>query len=278
MKGIFLIACGHAYYGKMAAALAATLKASDKTLPIHLAYAGDALNHLSAGEKDLFDSYSIIPPEYYTTAQGVKWIRTKMFIYELSPFDETLYLDCDILWLKRSPAELFDQLKNYDITFSNFGSGGSMWANHQEIKKAYNITQPIYGIHSELIYFKKSEKVKNFFDTALSIFDDIKIKHIVFAGSIPDELPLSIAAAITNTKPHRSNYRPVFWAKMEPGHKHIYLIAQKFYAVSMAGNTNTNFEIDTYNTLSSAAYHKLGLQKPFSWKMKRSFLPERKNL
>jgi hypothetical protein len=46
----------------------------------------------------------------------------------------------------------------------------------------------------------------------------------------------------------------------------------------MGGNNSSNFEILIYNILSKAAYYKLNIDKPYLWKQKRTFLPERKKI
>ena len=275
-KGILIIACGHQYYGKMAAALAASIRLKSD-IAIHLAYAGNALTLLKDNELKLFNSKSEIPNDFYYHAGQAKWIRTKMFIYDLSPFDETLYLDSDMLWLKLSPDELMNELSAHDITFPNHGVNETMWAKSGEIKAAYGEGK-YYSIHSELIYFKKNDKVKRWFDTAKEVYDNLKVSHKVFAGAIPDELPFSIAGALTETYPHEDNYKPVYWGHIEKKHKQIYQIATEYWAFSMGGNVNTNKEKIIYDILSEMTYKKLGLQGFHKWTEKRNFLKERKNV
>ena len=98
-KGILILAIGHPYYGRMAAALAATIKTTGTGIPIHLAYTESAISHLTEKEIALFSSKSIINDKYCTPVP----IRSKMFIYQLSPFDETLYLDADLLLFQKMP-------------------------------------------------------------------------------------------------------------------------------------------------------------------------------
>jgi hypothetical protein len=278
-KGVLIIALGHPYYGKMAAALAATIRAADTQINIHLAWADRALAHLEPEEIKLFTTLAEITPDYYTNKKGERqWIRAKMGIYDLSPYDETLFLDCDVLWLRGSPADYMKEMEPYQVTFPNNGTGDTLWAKKAEIISQYGPGQ-YYNIHSELIYFKKGVKAKRWFDKALEIYDDIKVEHIVFADAIPDELPFSIAGALTGTYPHQDKHRPIFWGKIdrkEWGFKQVYEIQEKFWGVSMAGNNSTNYEILVYNIISKAAYYKLNLEKPYLWKQKRTFLPERK--
>lgn len=281
-KGILILALGHPYYGKMAAALAATLRCSSNDLNIHLAYCGNALNHLSSDELSLFCSTKEVPSKYYMVKDECKYIRTKVFMYDLSPFDETIFLDADVLWLKKSIESLFNEFENVDVTFSNFGTidtGNSLWANIDEVKAAYNFTdQKFYKIHSELVYFKKNKVAKQWFKDAQKVFDNLKVQNTVFAGSVPDELPFAISSMFNKIYPHQDNFKPLYWMNNSTSYLHINQIAASYYGIGMAGPSANQFSIDNYNIIVTAAYNKLKLQNPYSWKNKKSFLKERKSI
>lgn len=270
-KGILILALGHSNYGRIATALAAMIKATGSELPIHLGYTDSAVKGLSKEERALFDSSKPIPEKYY----GKGFIQAKMYLYQLSPFKKTLYMDADIAWLKKSPDTLFDELTGLDITYANSGvQEASVWADVAAVKKAYGINQ-VLGIHSELVYFKKEEKVKQFFAAAQDIYKNLKVESTVFAGAIPDELPFMIAAELTGTMPHQQPFLPFFWYKREKKLLHAYEIAKNYYAMSMGGHYNQQHEITMYNLLAKAAYYKLGLRNPYQWKQKQLFLSER---
>lgn len=286
-KGILLIAVGHPYYGKMAVALAATIRVVDRTIPIHLAHSESAIKYLSKEELELFTSMDIVPTAYYDRKKGVQYIRTKMFMYELSPFEQTLFLDCDLLWLKKQPLELLEELDGNPISYQNYGFADlskdvdpdfNMWADVNEVKKVYALSDGrYYQIHSEVFYFEKGAIAKKYFKTALKVYDNLKVKAKVFAGAVPDELPFTIASAQLEVFPHKDDFRPSYWTRLG-GFKHMYLLSDEYYLISMAGTNSASSVIDNYNILTSAAYHKLGLQYPYKWKNKKSFLKERKTI
>ena len=278
-RGILIIAAGHPYYGKMAAALAATIKCKS-TVSIHLAYAGSALKYLSGAELALFGSMAPIPGQFYTFNGQQRFIKAKMYLYELSPFLETIFLDADMAMVK-DPLPLFDELKEYDITFSNHGSDGtqSIWADIEKVKETYQVQQEkFYSLHSEFIFFKKTKVARKFFTTAQHLYEKLKVPATTFAGAIPDELPPILACMLTKLYPHKDYYRPVFWQNSEKRMLHIYEIAREYYGYSMGSHTSPRHSISLYNTSVSAAYRKLGLQHAYTWKQKKSFLPERKNI
>lgn len=277
-KGILLIAVGHPNYGKMAANLAATIKCTGTTIPIHLAHNPSAVSHLSDSEMDLFDSFELIPDDYITPA----FIRSKMFMYDLSPFKETIFLDVDIVWFKKKPEELFEQFQEVSFSFTNHGyqNQKSIWADFSEVREAYKLSDDdrLYGIHSELMYFKKCKEVKKYFDTAKKIYDNLKVKATVFAGAIPDELPFTIAGALCKMYPHEDEYRPIWWRSTDKNGSQIHELYENYFAMSMGGNNSTAMS-SSYNVLAKAAYYKLGIKKgPYQWKAKREFLPERSKI
>ena len=285
-KGILLIAAGHPYYGKMAAALAATIRVMDSEIPIHLAFTESAVKYLSTRELALFSSSDIIPVDYYTTEKGNNYIRIKMYMYELSPFKKTLFLDCDLLWLKKSVSDLFDELAGSIVSYQNYGfadlseetlsNNFTLWADINEVKNAYNINEGrYYNVHSELLYFEKGQQTKKYFKAALKVYDNLKVAATVFAGSIPDELPFAIASAQLAIYPHKDNFTPSYWANAM-GNTILYNIYKNHFTMSMAGNMANDTQRGNYNILTTAAYQKLGLQQPYQWKNKRSFLSERK--
>ncbi len=110
-RGILLLVYGHPYYGRMAYNLACTLKANDPEIPVAVAHSGKALTHLGADQKAIFDAIIDISP---SLAGG--W-APKLHLYDLSPFNETLFLDADMAWLPfRTPTQLFDRLKDVEYT------------------------------------------------------------------------------------------------------------------------------------------------------------------
>ena len=120
VKGVLIIAGGHPFYGQMAVNLAASLRLSDSSVNIHLAYHGLALTHLDQSKKDLFSSMSLIPDEYLTHNGKVSYFKAKTHVLDLSPFDETLFLDADMIWVSQYPvSKVFDSLSDIDFTISN---------------------------------------------------------------------------------------------------------------------------------------------------------------
>ncbi len=144
IKGILIIALGHAQYGRMALNLALSLRFTSK-LPIALAHDNGAITHIS-GHLDKFDKLIEVPEKYYMRKGNKEYIKAKTHIYNLSPFDETIYLDADTLWLpKKSIDLLFTELDSENLVIQSRGSvlldqtdlkRKSFWCDLKEYKEA----------------------------------------------------------------------------------------------------------------------------------------------
>ena len=283
-KGILLIAVGHANYLKMAINLMAGIKLNDPTMQIALA--SDLPLTPWIIEKKLADVIINVPEEYYTTDGKREWIKVKTRMYDLSPFAETIFLDVDMLWLhKRKPAELFAQLQGLDFTISNTGvAGSSVWADINEVKKAYKITdQPYYNFHSEFVYFRKCAAVKKYFNKVKEVYDKPKVKGTNFGGArIADELAFQIASMLLGVYPHADNYLPTYWWGRDKNgkekHQFVYQLAEKYYAYSIGGNALPTNVATNYNNLVKFFFQRYGLPNPWLVQNKKSFIPERKNI
>lgn len=283
-RGIILIATGHPYYGRMAYNLACTIKASED-VPIAVVYSGAGLSHLSMQQLNIFDQ--VIPlPE----AIGPGF-APKLYLNELSPFDETIFFDADMLWLpKRKPSELFDELAPHDYTGITEGwhdldhqeqkhvnQAYYFWADIVEISKVYGIKSgKIYQWRSEVIYFKKNELTDRFFKTAQQIHDNPGLESIRRFGTyVPDELAINISAAIHGIHPHKTNWTPAYWHKLnrdiipEPSSLH------QWYLMSFGSNFASGSLKKIYDQIAKAAFIKLKRQHMFSLHSKKGYLPER---
>jgi hypothetical protein len=293
-KGILLMASGHSYYGKMAAALAASIRCVSD-IQIALFYHGNALEYLSKAEMGLFNQVSQLEDKYVLNSDGsFNPVKARMYMYELSPFEQTLSVGVDNIWLKKKPEQVFEELKDVSFTIQNGGFSQldenadklfSVWADIHEVAEAYGIKgKKFYQTYGEWIYSKKDATAKKIFNAARKIFlQKPKTEIHDFIGqSIPDELAFSIAMAQTEIYPHTDNYLPTTYRDINSKGKHrfapVYKLTGQYFTISMGGNRNPSTTVTNYNLLTSAAYQTLGLQQPHKWKTKRSFLPERKTI
>lgn len=291
-QGILIVAIGHPYYGRMAHNLAVTIKTVQPDISISIAHDGKALSLL--GQYDLtkvFDQQILIPTEMFTTNGVVTPFKVKLFLYDLSPYLKTLYLDADMIWLMRKPQELFDEFNGCNFTAISNGytdcvtgakkllENYTSWADTTEMIAAYNMKGRLYQMRSEMLYFAKCDSIKNFFDTAKDVAENIKIKHTKIANSVADELAFNIASAVTEIYPHKEQYCPIYWFFVHHREwndkKKLY---EKYFAMSVGGNAVPPYIASLYNQIASARFNSAGIKYPYKLTAKRTWLPERKSL
>jgi len=272
-KGIIIIATGHPYYGRMAFNLALSIKAVEN-IPIALIYRPPGINHLNEDQRKLFDHLILLTDSF---GNG---FATKLFLDQLTPFDETLYLDSDMLYLPFvKPSEFMSTLKGIEYTGITEGStddpnpGYYFWADPDELKKVYGV-DPVYQWRSELIYFEKGTQV---FSKARELDPANELSSTKkFAGQIPDELYLNIATAILKIRPHVYKWRPAYWPRMHGDY--IKPELNGYYLVSFGSNYASPQMKSLYQRISKNAAATLGMQHEFELHSKRSFLEDRKKM
>lgn len=284
-KGIVILALGSPYYGSWALNLAMGLRKTQPDCNITLIYSGDARNYI-AQYSSVFDQQIEIPKECITRNGFESFIRAKVCLYDLTPYDETIYIDADVMWFPyKSVHQLFDELKDVDITIGNRGECNLntdprlIWSNLDSMRAELGTDTVIYNLSSEFIYFKKNEKIKLFFEEAKSRFDSPGVEYVRFAGSVPDELAFQIAMIKTGIKPHKVPYLPFYWEAYEKKNAQLSeLYKQDWYGYSIGGNTLSTQQVLAYNTLAQAYAPDFGLKWPMLCKSKSELFIDRKTI
>lgn len=274
-KGILIYAFGHTNYYKMAAVLAASIKSND---PLPVCLVTDI--EVQPAHAKLFDIVKAPTAKCITEGSNTQYIKAKLFMYDLTPFDETIFLDVDqVLIMGRTLSPVFNELKDVEITISNTGvAGESIWADIKEVKALYG-NKPFWNFHSEFVYFKHCETAKKYFNAAKKVYSDNKIKSAqrFSNGNMADELALQAASIITGIYPHKQNWLPNFWYDRNRGMSRLYPYQLAGYITySIGGNALPAPVKNNYNTLAKHYFAKHGLPNPYQVEDKRSFLPERK--
>ena len=283
-KGIVMIAAGHYIYGNWALNLAMGLKQTDSKTNITLLWKGDVKQQI---EKyiSVFDNVIEIPNECIVRNGLTSYLRTKVCLYDLSPYDETIYIDADVMWFPFKPiSQIFEQLKDIDITIGNRGKTDLntdpklIWSDPKEMRSIYGDVT-IWNLSSEFMYFKKNDKVKEFFDIAKDVFDNPQVTYTRFSGTVPDELAFQIAMIKTGIKPHKENYLPFYWEPYEKKNKSLGdLYKQDWYGYSIGGCQLTVQQKSQYDALAKMYAKGYGIKFPFLSKDKRQMLSNRKEI
>jgi hypothetical protein len=307
-RGILLIALGAPEYGDMAANLAASIRYSDPDIPIHLVHTDRSISHLSPLHRALFTSLALCPEQYYTRQgtedegpgaaansslvsrpSSLEYIKAKTHIYDLTPFDETLFLDADMYIL---PATRMSDVMSHlasvcHYTIENRGYADLSkpaeelnphycnWVNICDVKKHYDTTGRFYHLHSEFIFFKKNEKNKNFFDKVREVYDTRPLQWQVFDGGVPDEYAFDIATAVMGHYPHQDPFITIYWHGMDGRRDWNKDVIRHYIGFSLGGNFIPEWLTQKMNAYKQLYKKKLSLPNLFNvgpkrrWNMKR---------
>lgn len=291
--GVIIAALDSPYYGNYAFQLALSLKHTSPKLNVALLCNDGGVSHLSPDKISFFDKTIKVNKTAVTSNGQPATLKFKTYLYDVSPYDKTLFLDADTLFCpKRSVEQMIAEIpKGCKFTMQNRGaidlanateqqlnSRFTIWANSLQIKEAYKFKDGrLFNLSSELIYFEKDEKVKQLFKTAQKEYDNIKVSYELFNGGVPDELPFAISMIKNKMYPHQEIWRPFYWEAFDKKRllhnpRDLY---QQYYGVSFGGNIQESFIKKFYKNLAQYYANQFGVQHIFGLKDKRSFLPNR---
>lgn len=265
-KGVVLLAIGHDSYFRMAQMLAASIKVNNPD--IQIALINDGTKEIDSA---LFDfsiiATDVIPEHHY-----------KNNLYDLTPFDATLYLDVDMILFPGSDLKnIFDELNGVTFTVMNKLSDHCVWASIEDIRSnTNNFDDPFHMYYSELLYFEKGKEAKSLFTLAKKKLKS-KLPNTPFNKGMADELAFILAAMELRIKPHKPNWLPVFWhfRDKKDAHMQPYQLMKKYVAYSIGGNSLPQYVKATYNNLAVHYAKEKGISKPYKAEDKRYFLENR---
>lgn len=275
-KGILIFALGHPQYGRYAYNLAVTIKAVQPDAHITVISDQSGISHLSPEQADVFNILIL----QTITAN----CNAKLWAYKLSPYQCTLVLDADMLWLPAKTADqLFAELEGTPFTAICEGNTEQpsgqyfFWADVEEIREKYKVST-IHQWRTEVMYFEKGETAEAVFKDAIKINATHGLKSVKeFAGGVADELSINIATALHNVEPKDASFKPSYWPQMHgntiPSAPGFY---NNYYLLSVGGNMQTENVKAFYNRIMQAQAPKIGHTHAFPLMSKHSFLPERR--
>lgn len=264
-KGIILLAMGNRIYGNMAFNLALSIKATNRTIPIILYTDHNATGNLTDKHKAFFTEIRTLAPEYYIYDNKVMYFRAKSRLYDLSPFDHTLWLDADTVFIQgKDVADFFDidadflaqtynlidldtGNKTIDTAFHNM-----IWGDPKQIKRYYKLPDKtlLPQINSSIIAFKKGDVAATMFDTVKELYKNPHPPCEGFRGEFPDEFFFHVAGAMTGIMSPVIPFTPLY-GDHEFGHLYWQAkdIADNHYGVMTYGLDTVKHIQAYYNSI-----------------------------
>ncbi len=114
---------------------------------------------------ELWDDMDVEFVEFDLEQKDNRQIKTTMIDY--TPFEQTLYLDCDSVIRKRGIEKLFNKLKNHDMFLHHYllwKRGGKVVQGFKDAFLKYKVDMPINIYNGALIGFKKNKNTIEFFN------------------------------------------------------------------------------------------------------------------
>lgn len=283
-KGVVLIATGSPYYGSWAINLAISIKSTEPDTHITLLYSGNALQYISP-YMHIFNNTKQIPDKYLMSNGFESLLRPKVCLYDLSPYDETIFIDSDCIFFPgKKVSSLFEDLKDVEFTMGNRSKNDLstdprlIWCSSEVLRARFGDIN-ILNLSSEFIYFKKTDNMKAFFKAAKKAFDFPDIEYNRFAGTVPDELAFQIAMIITGIEPHKTPYLLGYWEPYNKKNLNLSdLYKTDYYFYSIGGSILTSQMKLNYDTLAKVYAKGAGFKFPFLSKNKRDVINNRTNI
>jgi hypothetical protein len=268
--------------------MALSIKANEPEMPVLLMSNMTALADLSIEMLNVFDRHITLAMSHYTQQGIERFLKAKTYLYDLSPFEETIYLDVDALWLPgRKPSELFDNLCQTDFTIGCHTvadmktceaekPGYIFWGDLKRIKQYYKIKDgKMPQTQSAFIYFKKSDKIKAYFDLVKQIYDDEQAPYTPWINDGKgDEYAFNVASLLSGIMPHQVPYYPTHFFTIAPILNDADLCKQ-YYAIQMGGGKCAEWIIKSYNQFVEKYYQDAGVSPGFWHQDKNKAIEER---
>lgn len=257
-RGVLLLALGSPLYGQMAFNAALSIKSEDPNIKIALFYTKGAISSLKKWHLPFFDSYHEVPEEDYKVNGTNQYQICKLRVADYTPFDETIYLDVDLLWCKgKKISDLFDELSNIDFTIGcgfyvdvkklEYKRKYQLWGDFKQIINFHGLTEgKLWETWSAFSYFKKTEKVKAMFTEAIKVYYQPGTPCFAWAGGKPDEYCINVAMNKVDLHPHKEYFVPVYCGFIG-GKKDEETILKNFWGFGFTGNKISLKDSKIYN-------------------------------
>ncbi len=293
-RGIVLLALGDPYYGRLAFNMAMSIKAVDKYMPVALFYSEKSLEDLGSNHLELFDHLEELDEKYYRFNNVNQYQRAKTWVYNLSPYDTTIYFDADSLWNPfRQPEWLFDQLAPYDFAIDCNGflnlrtetrtrPNYLYWVkndNWPKIKRYYGVeTGVIPQTSSTFFYFKRTKENDTLFRQIQTVYDkaakDYLSPAVRWNSGIADEYAFNIGMMLENRLPHTIPFHPVYYSGRS-GLLSKQEILLDFWCMTNGGVVTLPDIAEIYNEGVDYFADKMGISERFHHENKTGVIPGR---
>jgi len=291
MTGILLIAIdafGGGFYQQLAYNLALSIKLDTPNMPITVITDSVDFKYLSKEQIALFDYKIEAKEDDYFEEYLMNPFKLKTKIYEYTPFENTLYLDVDGLFLygNKTLSSLFEKLNTCDFqihevrryTKANYHESGMIWTQPNENSpNHFKTLWDAYGIgdtdiypeyNSSFIWFKKTDSNKEYFNQVAINYNDRRVTFKALGKSYPDEMAWNITSAKMQHLGAFSEFKPCYF-EWEHTNKEFDYIAKECWFMMLAGGFQITKMVTYYNNLIKSFRSQVNDTIPFNFEMSK---------
>lgn len=265
--GICIVALGYEIYGSYALNLAISLRVYDPNIKIAILCEPKTIAHLTEEELSMFSGIITIPEEEFTVGDSKQYQRVKLLVYKYTPFERTMYMDADNIWLDKKVSWLYGEIGHNDFYIGYNGEFNpknntkskytyTYWGEPAKICKYFGIKNLLPQTVSGFYYFKKTKWVEEMFEEALRVYDDPKAPTITWAGGKADEYCFNVALAKKN---YTQKEFHVFYFDKINGRLANPDIYKGFWGIATGGNKVKESVVILYNKLVNKYCIMLGI-------------------
>ena len=168
MQGYITLATGSRFYLEMAVNLLLSLKLNDPSRPVCLIT--DRTMAIPDAYKPFIDDLVYIEPK-----PGFFGCLNKLRLNELTPYDETIFIDADCILVKNDMDRHWAKLSGPGFNVAGAKKTTGKWYDFSIDKVISELGIPyLVQMNSGVFYFRKGVQADNFFATALQLVDEHK--------------------------------------------------------------------------------------------------------
>lgn len=175
-------------YVKMAYALALSIKISQSTV-CSVSLVTDILDSVPKHYRSLFDHIIEIP--WHDASLNSEWkIENRWKLYHITPYDETIVLDADMLFLSDVSSWWNYLSKNHDMCFVTKSMTYRNELTDDSYYRQVFIENNLPNLYSAFLYFKKTDSNLDFWTTVEMITKNWQIFYKKF---LPNKTPVGLS-------------------------------------------------------------------------------------
>lgn len=232
-KGVLLIGLG-TEYAKLAFNLTKSIKKHSPEIAVAC-----ITDNTNPEILEAFDSVIKPKPVHYLEDSFVfNPFKLKTYIYDYSPFDQTIYLDVDAVCLK-DISDLFSDFKIQEVgRFSKetIKDSDCVWFKKGvDLFGLYEMGGLYPEYNSSFVAFSKNCVNEQYFNLVKELYNDRRFDFTAIGRCYPDEMAFGIASGKLHHYSQSKSSPIAFWWYLKNKNASLAEVTEDFYFIGLAG-------------------------------------------